>query len=149
MSPRQTHTQIDVGPNLRIPLGELRFRFSKSSGPGGQNVNKVNTRATLLFDLNATQALTPTQIARLRQKLATRIDAAGLFRVVSSRHRTQAANRRAALVRFSELLADALKPRRPRRKTRIPAGAVARRLRDKSKRSDTKRRRGSRPSMDD
>ncbi len=138
-----------INPRLRIPLSELRFRFSKSSGPGGQNVNKVNTKVTLLFDLKASACLTPAQIARLRHKLATRIDSANLLRVVSGKHRTQAANRRATMERFAELLAQALERPRPRKKTRVPASSMGRRLREKARRSDTKRLRTGRPSMDD
>jgi ribosome-associated protein len=127
----------------------LRFVFSRSSGPGGQNVNKVSTRVTLLFDVSATTALTPRQRARVMENLATRINSEGVLRVVSSRHRSQAANRQAATARFVALLAEALAVPKPRIETRVPQAAVARRLREKARRSEAKRRRGYRPAQDD
>ena len=136
--------QIDyvvVNARVSIPTSELRFVFSRSSGPGGQNVNKVSTRVTLLFDVAATQSLTPVQRGRIRRGLRTRIDGQGVLRVVSSRHRTQAANRRAALERFAELLAGALAVPKPRVKTRTPRAAVERRLQEKARRSVRKRQR--------
>lgn len=130
-----------VNARVGIPTSELRFIFSRSSGPGGQNVNKVSTRVTLLFDLAATQSLTPAQRGRIRRRLHTRIDGQGVLRVVSSRHRTQAANRRAAIERFAGLLAEALVVRKPRIKTRAPRVAVERRLQEKARRSQRKRQR--------
>ena len=138
-----------VNVQVRIPTAELRFVFSRSPGPGGQNVNKVNTRVTLLFDLAGTESLTASQRSRVRRRLRTRIDRAGTLRVVSSRHRTQSANRRAAVERFVELLADALTVRRKRIKTRVPHRAVERRLQDKTHCSQLKRLRRTRPSADD
>ena len=140
---------LNVNRRVRIPLSELRFTFSRSSGPGGQNVNKVSTRVTLLFDVSATNALTPGQRSRVMKRLHTRIDSHGVLRVVSSRHRSQAANRRAATERFAALLADALAVPKPRIETRVPRAVVARRLRDKARRSEAKHRRRYRPSQDD
>jgi ribosome-associated protein len=138
-----------INDRVRIPASELRFVTSRSSGPGGQNVNKVNTRVTLLFDLAVTQSLTSTQRSRVRRRLHTRIDRRGVMRVVSSRHRTQAANRRAAIERFTGLLADALAVPKARLKTRVPAAAIERRLQEKARRSQVKRRRASRPVTDE
>jgi ribosome-associated protein len=140
---------IEVNRRVRIPLSELRFAFSRSSGPGGQNVNKVSTRVSLLFDVSATTALTPRQRARVMENLATRINSEGVLRVVSSRHRTQAANRQAATERFAALLAGALAVPKPRIETRVPRAVVARRLREKARRSEAKRRRRYRPAQDD
>jgi len=109
---------IEIVPGLVIPDEELRFSASRSGGPGGQNVNKVNSRVTLLFDVDGSRALTPDQKVRLRERLAGRISSAGLLRVVSQRHRTQAANRRAAQQRFEEVLRQALAEESPRVATR-------------------------------
>ena len=140
-----TGDHVIVNERVRIPLSELRFVFSRSSGPGGQNVNKVSTRVTLLFDLSATESLTPGQRARVQRRLSTRIGRHGVLRVVSVRHRTQAANRQAAIQRFAELLAEALIVREARLKTRVPRSAIQRRRVDKTRRSRIKRLRGTRP----
>ena len=138
-----------VGAGWSIPVSELRFVFSRASGPGGQNVNKVSTRVTLLFDLGATAALTPAQRSLVRRRLRTRIDSRGVLRVVSSRHRTQAANRRAALERFAALLTEALATPKTRIRTGVPRAAVERRLRDKTHRARRKRQRANRPDPDE
>ncbi|HUU82509.1 MAG TPA: alternative ribosome rescue aminoacyl-tRNA hydrolase ArfB [Phycisphaerae bacterium] len=141
--------ELVINAQVRIRTSELRFVFSRSPGPGGQNVNKSNTRVTLLFDVGQTEALSPAQRSRVHRRLATRIDREGTLRVVSSRHRTQMANRRAAVSRFVELMADALTVRKKRVKTRVPRRAVERRLQDKTRSSQLKRLRRARPSADD
>lgn len=133
-----------IAPGAVIDPAELWFTFQRSSGPGGQNVNKVETRVTLHFDLAATTSLTDEQKQRIGRRLATRINRDGIMRVVASRHRTQSANRRAAVERFTELLADALQPAKTRRKTRVSTAAKQRRLEEKRRRSQLKRLRGSR-----
>ncbi|MCH8251780.1 MAG: aminoacyl-tRNA hydrolase [Planctomycetes bacterium] len=140
---------VEINPTLAIPRAELRFVCSRSPGPGGQNVNKVNTRVTLHFDVATSPLLTEAQRARILDKLSTRIDRSGVLRVVSSRHRTQIANRRAVVQRFAELLADALLRPKPRKQTRVSKGAIARRLETKAQRSAVKRLRGVRPSPDE
>ncbi len=131
-----------VDDNLVIPERELAYALSRSSGPGGQNVNKVETRVTVLYDLERTSVLDEAQQIRVRERLATRINKAGVLRVVSQKHRTQAANREAARIKLAELLARALEPKRKRRPTRQPRAAKRRRLEDKRRRSELKRRRG-------
>jgi ribosome-associated protein len=125
----------------RIPVDELRFTYSRSGGPGGQHVNRVETRVTLLFDVDDSARLSDEQKRRVHRMLATRINKEGEMRVVSQRHRTREANRRAAIERFDELLEEALRPRTPRRKTRVPAAARRRRLEAKRRRGDLKRQR--------
>lgn len=132
-----------------IGADELRFTYSRSSGPGGQYVNRVETRVTLLFDVTGSPSLTDEQKRRVRRRLATRINKEGVLRVVSQRHRTREANRRAAIERFEELLAEALRSPRPRRKTRVPEGAKRRRIESKRRRGDVKRSRGRPDSWDD
>jgi ribosome-associated protein len=129
---------------MRIPVDELRFTYSRSGGPGGQHVNRVETRVTLLFDVDGSARLSDEQKRVVRRRLATRINKEGAMRVVSQRHRSREANRRAAIERFDELLEEALRPRTPRRKTRVPAATRRRRLEDKRRRGELKRqRRGS------
>lgn len=119
----------------------LEVRFSRSPGPGGQNVNKVNTRVTLLFDFAACAELTDVQQERIRVRLATRVSRDGRLRVVSHRERTQARNRAAAETRLIELLTEATRVRRGRRPTRPTAASKRRRLDSKRKRGELKRQR--------
>ena len=132
---------MQISANTVIGDEELLFKASRSSGPGGQNVNKVNTRVTLLFDVVKSPSLTSTQKARVVAKLATRIDKRGILRVVSQKGRTQEANRQAARERLAELLAAALTRPPIRKKTRVPAGAKERRLKEKKLRSTLKQQR--------
>jgi ribosome-associated protein len=130
---------LEVTESVALPESEISYRTSRSSGPGGQNVNKVETRVTVLFDVDASAVLSDEQKRRIRARLATRIDKSGVLRVVSQRHRSQGANRDAARQRLAELLSDALARRRPRKRTRKPASAARRRLDDKRRRGEIKR----------
>ncbi|HEX6862240.1 MAG TPA: alternative ribosome rescue aminoacyl-tRNA hydrolase ArfB, partial [Thermoanaerobaculia bacterium] len=114
---------IPITDDLAIPDEEVTFATSRSGGPGGQNVNKLETRVTLRFDVAASPTLTEEQKARLRERLATRITRAGILHVSAQKHRTQGANRDAALARFAELVREALAEETPRKKTRMSKGA--------------------------
>jgi ribosome-associated protein len=139
---------VPAGP-VTIPASELEIRFSRSSGPGGQNVNKRSTRVEISFRLEESSALNGRQRALALERLGHRLDARGRLRVVSSAGRTQAENRALALARLQGLLADALRPPpRARRETKPTKTAVERRLREKKARADVKRGRG-RPSAED
>ncbi len=135
--------KLIINPRVQINEAELWFTFGTSSGPGGQNVNKVNTRATLHFDLNANSSLAAEQKTRIRGKLPGRISRDGVLRVVSSKHRTQNANRQAATERFVELLAEALHVQKKRKKSGVPAGVKRKRLEDKAHKSKVKQNRRS------
>lgn len=139
---------LEIAPGLAIPEGELRFTASRSGGPGGQNVNKVATRVTLIFDAGGSPSLSPDQKACIRERLATRISRDGVLRVVSQRHRTQAANRKAAVERFVELLRVALAEEPPRVPTRPTRVARERRVASKKLRARVKEAR-RRPNVDD
>lgn len=134
---------IEIGESLEIPDDEISFEFSRSSGPGGQNVNKVSTRVTLLFDVEGSPSLTDDQRARIKSRLGTRITKAGVLRVTSQKHRTQRANREAAVERFTELVGEALRRSRTRRRTKPTRAAKERRIQDKKRRGELKRGRGA------
>jgi ribosome-associated protein len=135
------------GSNLLIPAEELRWRFSRSGGPGGQAVNTTDSRVELVFDLQGSQALPPPLKARALARLAERL-VDGALVVVASEHRSQWRNRQAARRRLQALLEEALRPPPPpRRPTRPGRGAVERRLEAKRRRASIKSRRRERPQL--
>ena len=125
---------IYINKNLSLPEDEVRFTFSRSGGPGGQNVNKLNTRATLWFDVIGSSTLSDSQREKIMQRLGNRVNSAGILQVVSTQYRTQKANRDDALRRFANLIADALRERPRRQKTRTPRRAKESRLKAKKRR---------------
>jgi ribosome-associated protein len=139
---------IPIDDTLAIPDEEVSFATSRSGGPGGQNVNKLETRVTLRFDLAGSAVLSAEQKARLRERLATRITRDGVLQVSSQRHRSQGANRDAAVERFAELLRESLREEPPRKKTRPSRAAKARRLDAKRRQSQRKRERSPRVPTD-
>jgi len=132
---------IEITDGVFISEDELVFKASRSGGPGGQNVNKVNTRITLFFDVTECEVLSDIQKRRILDRLSTRADKNGIIRVVSQKFRTQKANRRAALGRLQELLREAVKTKPVRKKTKVPERARLRRLEEKKRRSMLKRQR--------
>lgn len=129
------HADLVEALKRRIPDSLFSISFERSSGPGGQNVNKVNTKATLSFNLTESPELSEWEKERVRAKLASRVSQDGILRVTSSRYRTQAANRRAAAERCYELLAEALRTAKPRRSTKPTAASRRRRMQAKRDRS--------------
>jgi ribosome-associated protein len=129
---------LDLGNGLIVPASALTATTSRSGGPGGQNVNKVETRVTIETAVDGLP-LSDDQKQRVRERLAGRISREGMLRVTSQAERTQLANRDRALARMEELLRDALEEKTPRRKTRVSRAQKARRLEKKRQRSETKR----------
>lgn len=132
---------VQVTPDLEIPDEELVFTTSRSGGPGGQHVNKVSTRVTLLFDVDDSPSLSPEARSRLRERLPGRINREGVLRVSSQRYRSQHANKEAVVRRFAALLRKALAESPVRVSTEVPLEVDERRLEMKRRRSEVKRRR--------
>ena len=129
---------IEITPSLQIDERELQIDFVRSSGPGGQNVNKVATAAQLRFDVNASSL--PEEVkARLLRLAGNRITTEGVLFIEAKRFRTQEQNREDAVQRFVELVRRALIPPKPRKQTKPTAASKARRIKAKKLRGDTKR----------
>ena len=136
-------TGIDIANGLTIPETDVTFTTARSSGPGGQHVNKTETKVTLIFDLDGTTALDERQKDQVRERLASRVSKSGALRVSSQRHRSQKANRDATIERFATLLGEALTPQRQRKPTRVPPKAKKLRLEEKRRTAEKKKgRRG-------
>jgi len=135
---------LEVTARVRIPEAELSWRFSRSSGPGGQSVNTSDTRAELSFDVARASSLPEQLRTRAMERLAGRL-VDGVLTVAGSEQRSQLQNREAAERRLVELLRAAVAPPPPtRRPTRPSRGARERRLQVKRQRSELKRQRRSR-----
>jgi len=119
-------------------LPEITFQTSRSSGPGGQNVNKVESRVELRWHLPDSQVLTPLQKQLILEKLAGQLTSEGYLLVVAQDDRSQLRNKEIALARFYELLQKSLSRPKPRRATRPSAGAVRKRLEGKKIQSEKK-----------
>ena len=130
---------LRVSRSVVIPERELKWRFSRSSGPGGQSVNTADSRVELIFDLGTTTALGPVLRDRAMQRLAGRL-VDGVLTIAASEERSQLRNREAAMRRLADLLAEAIAPPAPhRRPTRATRGSVERRLAEKKHRGRIKR----------
>jgi ribosome-associated protein len=130
---------LTVRPGIVIPDGELRWRFSRSSGPGGQGVNTADSRVELSWDLAASTALPPALKERALDRLAGRL-VDGVVTIAASEHRAQLRNREAAAARLAALVARAIAPPpRERRPTKPTRGAKERRIAAKKRRGETKR----------
>ena len=117
---------------VTIPISEIQLRFSRSSGPGGQHAQKTETRVEALFDVEASEALTDSQKARVTRK------AGPVLRAVAQDERSQARNRELALERLTETLREALRVERRRRPTKPSPASRERRLTQKRRRGETK-----------
>jgi ribosome-associated protein len=136
---------LEVSPALTIPASELGWRFSRSSGPGGQHVNTSDSRVELFWNVTESTTLTDSQRQRLIERLDHRL-VAGVITVAASEQRSQLRNREIALVKLANLVAEALAPDGPhRRATKPTRGSQRRRIAAKVQRSATKRQR-QRPS---
>ena len=137
----ENENEIIVNEQLRIPMSELQYRFSTSSGPGGQHANKASTRVTLIYDVTNSPSLDEEMRRVLLKRLAPYLDKDGLLQIHVQDSRSQHRNREIANGRFRELLAAALIRRKHRRPTRPNRKAVEKRLASKKKHGQRKQER--------
>ena len=139
--------EIELAPGVSAPDSAVRMQFARSGGPGGQNVNKLNTKAELWVRLDAITGLSPSAMTRLRHAAGRRVTAEGEIHIVSETERRQEANRAAVMERLRELIVRAKVEPKVRRKTKPSRAAKARRVDDKKRRGAIKSMRRS--SRDD
>jgi len=133
---------IRITNEIVIDDSELSFDFIRSTGPGGQNVNKLSTTAQLSFDVATSPSLPNEVKARLTRLAGRRISEAGVLQITARRFRSQDRNKHDAIDRLIKLIQDAARKPKPRRKTKVPNAARERRLSNKRKRSEIKQTRG-------
>jgi ribosome-associated protein len=142
--------RLYIRSDVIIPISEIELRFSRSGGPGGQNVNKVSTKVEARWRLDTSSALTPTRRDQLRSALGDHLDADGALRVVVDESRSQWKNRVLALQRLGDILKEALRPKKARVATRPSRSSKAEKLRHKKLQSVKKKLRAAsrRPDME-
>jgi ribosome-associated protein len=140
---------IEVTPAIALDEGEIELEFVRSSGPGGQNVNKVASAVQLRFDAAGSPSLPEPVRARLLRLAGSRVTGEGILVIEARRHRSQERNRREAVERLVELVRRAATPPKRRKKTRPTAGSRERRLQQKKRRGEIKSGRGRRRPPED
>ncbi|MCX6142217.1 MAG: alternative ribosome rescue aminoacyl-tRNA hydrolase ArfB [Ignavibacteriales bacterium] len=130
---------LEITASVRVPVPELHFRTSRSSGPGGQNVNKLETRVELLFDVLRSPSLNREQRDRVLHHLASRVDGEGVLHISSQRSRSQWENKQVTIEKLVSLLRDALKVRKKRMKTAPTRSSNETRVQRKKKHSQKKK----------
>ncbi len=136
---------IIINSELSLPASEVQYRFARSSGPGGQHVNKTETQVELLFDVAHSPSLNDAQRQRLASQLGSLIDQNGVLHLTAQAERSQLRNREIVTVRFQEALAAALRLPKKRRSTKPSAASKTKRLENKKRRGEIKRLRRSAP----
>lgn len=132
---------LEITNTVSIPRPELHFRTARSGGKGGQNVNKVETKVELLFDVAHSPSIPDEERSRLVVRLQNRLDSEGVLRIVSQESRSQSKNKELAIERFVELMKQALKERKKRKATKVPKIVKEKRLMTKKHRSTVKQNR--------
>jgi ribosome-associated protein len=132
---------VEVGPGVFLSSSAIRFQFARSGGPGGQNVNKLNTKAELWVNPTALRGMHPEAVERLRRLAGKRLTKEGEIHIVAETARTQEQNRSAVMEKLRELVVAAVHRPKVRRKTRPSRAAKERRFEEKKRRSDIKAKR--------
>lgn len=133
---------LEINHQVSIPKAELDFRFSRSSGPGGQHAQKSSTRVELLFDIAKSPSLTDSQRARVLKRLAGYVDSTGVLHLTAQSERSQLRNREEVVARFRSLMSQALKRRKRRKPTKPTTKSKERRLKKKRRHGEIKKTRG-------
>ncbi len=137
----QAESRLMVTEEISIPLTEMEFAYVRSSGPGGQNVNKVSSQVQLSWNLSQCESLPAEVLDRLRQAEKGRITKLDVLRIDCQRYRDREKNRQECLERLKAMVLNALTPPKPRRKTRVPRRVAEQRLEQKRRQADVKRSR--------
>ena len=146
--PQPPQAGIELAPGVSAPPAAVRLQYARSGGPGGQNVNKVNTKAELWVPVESIQGMRPGARARLREMAGTRLTKGDEIHIAAETERSQEANRQAVFDRLRELIVRALVEPKVRRKTKPSKAAKRRRLESKRRRGAIKQRRGGAVSDD-
>jgi ribosome-associated protein len=128
-----------ITDRLQIPIAEIAISFVRSSGPGGQHVNKTSTQAELVFDLANSPSITEADRAWLISRLASKLDSSGILRVTSQEYRSQLRNKQDALEKLEAMLRSAILRPKPRKKSKPSRSAVEKRIGAKKKAGEKKR----------
>jgi ribosome-associated protein len=139
---------IEITPAIQIDEQEIEYNFIRSTGPGGQNVNKVSSAVQLRFNVGESPSIPGEVKQRLSRLAGRRMSAGGIMTIVARHYRTQEQNRQAALARLVHLIQQAAQPPRPRHKTHPSRAAIQRRLEVKRKRGEIKRMRHDSGNVD-
>ena len=137
------------GAKIRVPFEEFEISFARSSGPGGQNVNKVNSKAIVRWQVQSTESLSPAVKERLLALIGSRLTRDGAFITMSDRNRDQRRNLDDCIEKIAELLKRAAEPPRERRATRPTKGSIRRKAKEKRLTSEKKQNRRSGSWRDD
>ena len=141
MSDRQPESELDLGPGVRAAPGAIRLQFARGGGPGGQNVNKLSTKALLWLDVSALHGLSDAAKERLLKLAGSSVTMSNEIHITATTHRTQERNRREVLDKLRNMILRAMIEPKRRRPTRPTAGSRRRRIEGKRRRSDLKSQR--------
>ena len=144
MQSNAEETHLYITGTIQIPLSEIGISFVRSSGPGGQHVNKTSTQAELTFDLAHSPTLSENDREWLIGRLASKLDSNGVLRITSQEYRSQLRNRKNALEKLQSILQQAIARPKKRKKTKPSKGAVEKRLTSKKKAGEKKKLRRER-----
>lgn len=139
-----TEDRIVLSASISIPLAELEIHFTRSSGPGGQHVNKTASQAEIVFDVAGSSSIPERDREWLLTRLASKLDSSGRLQVTSQAHRSQRQNKADAIEKLDALLTEAIKRPKKRKKTRPTKSSIERRLTSKKRASEKKKSRNER-----